>query len=136
MNLGGFRCWVRYPVISRLCLITKETKKAVSITLFIIFDNVTKYKEQSDKSYYLGVYSTCSSRRSNQPVQVEGLSFLFAPKERNAICALWLHLPFRWGWLNNTSCVWFIIMLCIYKFVTTYMFNCHDTIALMVVCNL
>ena len=33
------------------------------------------------------------------------------------------------GRLNNTGWVWFIIMLCIYKFVTTNMFNCHNTIA-------
>ena len=31
------------------------------------------------------------------------------------VCVL---LPFRWDWLNNTGWVWFIIMLCIYKFVT------------------
>ena len=58
-------------------------------------------------------------------------SFLFAPKERNAICALCVRLPSRWGWLNNLGWVWFIIMLCIYKFVTTNTFNCHDTIAFM-----
>ena len=35
MNLGGFRCWVRYPFVYGLCLITKETKQGVTITLFI-----------------------------------------------------------------------------------------------------
>ena len=58
-------------------------------------------------------------------------SFLFAPKELNAICALRVRLPFKWDWLNNSGWVWFIIMLCIYKFVTTNKFNCHGTIAKM-----
>ena len=40
LNLGGFRCWVRYPVFSGLCLIAKETEQRVTITLFIIFNNV------------------------------------------------------------------------------------------------
>ena len=35
MNLGGFRCWVRYPFVYGLCLITKEAKQGVTITLFI-----------------------------------------------------------------------------------------------------
>ena len=35
MNLGGFRCWVRYPFVYGLCLITKETKQGVTIPLFI-----------------------------------------------------------------------------------------------------
>ena len=54
-------------------------------------------------------------------------SFLFAPKEGNASCALRVCLPFRWDWINNTGLVWFIIMLCFYKFVTNNTFICHDT---------
>ena len=38
----------------------------------------------------------------------------------------------QWGWLNNLSWVWFIIKLCIYKFVTSNTFICHDTIVFYV----
>ena len=31
MNLGSFRCWVRYSFVYRLCLIAKETEQGVTI---------------------------------------------------------------------------------------------------------
>ena len=40
MNLRGFRCWVRYPVLSGLCLIPKETEQGVPITLFKIIEMI------------------------------------------------------------------------------------------------
>ena len=32
LNLRGFRCWVRYPFVQRLCLIAKEMEEGVTIT--------------------------------------------------------------------------------------------------------
>ena len=42
LNLGGFQCWVRYPVLSGLRLIAKETEQGVTITLYSNFDECYK----------------------------------------------------------------------------------------------
>ena len=39
MNLGGFWCWVRCPVLSGLCLIAKETEQGVTILFFLQLPN-------------------------------------------------------------------------------------------------
>ena len=51
MNLGGFRCWVKCPVLLEHCLVAKEMEQEVIITLFIIFDNVAKFKEQAQEAH-------------------------------------------------------------------------------------
>ena len=63
---------MRYPLLSGLCLIAKETEQGVTFTLFIIFDNVTKYKEQSNYSINDSLVFPI-----NRQVQSDSLSVLF-----------------------------------------------------------
>ena len=48
INLGGFWCWVRCPVLLGLCLMAKKTERGVTITLFIIFD----FNNSQVKNFY------------------------------------------------------------------------------------
>ena len=38
--MGGFWCWVRYPVLSGLCLIAKETVQGVTTNMFDCHDTI------------------------------------------------------------------------------------------------